>query len=205
MAWLLNGEGRAARSWRDGLPTLRTGRVALRELDVSDAPALLDVATREEVTPFTWPAPNSVAAVEQFIASTRQERAAGRYICYGVFVVDGGVLAGLFELRRLQPDFFRAEAGFLLAPEFWGQGVFADAARLVVDFGFGAVGIHRIEARIAVDNGRSNAAMRKLGALNEGRLQKAFVRDGRYVDQFMWAFVKRQWRESPSTWNQLSA
>lgn len=198
MALLLNGERRGFPSWRDGLPTLARGHVVLRELARSDAPALLDIATRDEVTRFTWPAPSSVAAVERFIASTRQERAAGRYICYGIFVVEGNALAGIFELRRLQPDFFRAEAGFLLAPEFWGQGIFADAAGLVVDFAFGAVGIHRIEARIAVDNDRSNAAMLKLEASKEGRLHGAFLRDGRYVDQFMWALLKRKWHERPS-------
>jgi ribosomal-protein-alanine N-acetyltransferase len=181
----------AARSWREGLPMLASGEVVLRELDRADARPLLAIATRTEVTRFAWPAPTSVDAVERFIDGAREERAAGRYICYGIFVAGGTELAGLFELRRLQPDFFRAEAGFMLAPQHWGKGIFAVALELITAFAFHAVGIHRIEARIAVDNDRSNSAMLKLGASNEGRLQEAFVRDGEYVDQFLWSILGR--------------
>lgn len=182
-----------SRSWRDGLPVLRTDRVALRELRRDDAPALIDVTARDEVVRFSWPAPDNLAAVERFIQSTREERASGRYLCFGIVPVATGAVAGMFELRRLQPDFFRAEIGFFMTDEFRGKGVFADAARLLIDFAFGVVGVHRIEARVAVDNERSSAALRKLGAEQEGVLRDAFVRDGRYVDQVLWALVRRRW------------
>jgi ribosomal-protein-alanine N-acetyltransferase len=178
-------------AWRSGLPELRSGRAIVRELAKTDARRLLEIATHEQVTKFSWPAPDGVAAVEGFIEWTRGERMAGRYLCYAICASDG-TLAGMFELRRLQPDFFRAEAGFFIAPDFWGTGIFGEAARLIVDFAFGAVGIHRIEARVAVDNDRSNAALRKLGAIQEGLLHEAFVRDGHYVDQMMWALLRRR-------------
>lgn len=181
----------AGRTWRDALPLLRGRRITLAELELADAPALLAIATRREITRFSWPAPSSVAAVEHFIRRSREDRAAGRYLSYGVFLAERALLAGMFELRRLQPDFYRAEVGFLLAPEFWGQGLFYEAGRLVVAFAFETVGVHRLEARIAVDNDRSNAALRRLGAVNEGILHEAFLRDGQHVDQYLWAILKR--------------
>jgi hypothetical protein len=39
------------------------------------------------------------------------------------------------------------------------------------------------------DNVRSNVALHKLGARKEGILRAAFVRDGRHVDQQLWAIV----------------
>jgi ribosomal-protein-serine acetyltransferase len=67
--------------------------------------------------------------------------------------------------------------------------VFDRAARLLVDFATAVLGVHRIEARASVDNARSNAALRKFGARREGRLRAAFAREGRYVDQNLWAII----------------
>ena len=71
----------------------------------------------------------------------------------------------------------------------WGTGLFQSAARLMLDFAVGIMGVHRIEARTAVDNVRSNVAMSRLGARNEGVLRAAFVSGGRYEDQHLWALV----------------
>jgi ribosomal-protein-alanine N-acetyltransferase len=175
--------------WREGLPIMVTSRVMLRELRRADAPELMRLANAPEIAPHTWPAPASVDAFERFIEWTRTRRAAGRYTCFAVVPKRHHAPAGLFELRSLQPGFFRAELSFFIEQRFWGTGVFLDAARLVCDFAFKAVGVHRIEARAEVDNGRANGALRKLGATNEGRLRAAFMRDGQPVDQHLWSLI----------------
>ncbi len=131
-----------------------------------------------EVARHSWPAPSTVEAFERFIEWTWAERAAGRYTCFGVVPRDSITAAGLFELRPLQPGFFRAELGFFIDRPLWGTGVFQDGARLVADFAFKAVGVHRIEVRASVDNARSNAALKKIGAQQEGLLRASFVHDG---------------------------
>ncbi|MCA1651102.1 MAG: GNAT family N-acetyltransferase [Acidobacteria bacterium] len=163
--------------------------MTLRELRLSDAPALHRIARCPDVACHTWPAPNDTAAFERFIEWSWAERAAGTYVCFGI-VRDGTTDAsGLFELRQMQPGFFRGELGCLIDPALWGTGVFQASARLVLAFAFETMGVHRIAVRAAVDNVRSNVAMHKLGARKEGILRAAFVRDGRYVDQQLWAIV----------------
>jgi RimJ/RimL family protein N-acetyltransferase len=164
--------------------------VMLRELRRSDAPALLQLSQRPEIAAHVWSAPASVADFEQFIEATRQKRAAGRYTCFAVVPRGQTAPAGIFELRSLQPDFYRAETAFFLDAAFWGTGVFEDAARLICDFAFTAVGVTRIEARAEVDNGRANGALKKLGATLEGRLRASFVRDDKEVDQNLWSIIK---------------
>ena len=44
-----------------------------------------------------------------------------------------------------------------------------------------------------MDNARGNAALRKLGATREGTLKEAFVRDDRYVDQYLWSLLDTRW------------
>jgi len=175
--------------WREGLPLMVTPRVVLRELRRSDAPALWRVAHSPEVARHTWPAPPTVEAFERFIEWSWAERAAGRYTCFGVVPRDSITAAGLFELRPLQPGFFRAELGYFIDKALWGSGVFHDSVRLIADFAFKAVGVHRIEIRASVGNVRSNAALQKIGAKQEGLLRSAFVHEGVYEDQYLWSLV----------------
>jgi RimJ/RimL family protein N-acetyltransferase len=166
----------------------------LRELRPSDAEALYAELNTPEVTRYMWSPPPSAAAFVQFIEWTYSERATGKYICYGIVPQGEAHAIGVFELRQLQPNFLRGELGFVLAQRLWGRGAFAEGARLVLDFGFDVVKIHRIEARAAVDNARGNAALRRIGARREGRLRGAFWQDGRYVDQYLWAILETDWR-----------
>ncbi len=77
-----------------------------------------------------------------------------------------------------EPAFDIAEWGFALGAEHWGSGVFTDGAELVLDFVFDVIGVHRLEARAALKNGRGNGALQKLGATQEGILHRSFLRKG---------------------------
>lgn len=175
--------------WRAGLPELPGIRVTLRELRRDDAAALHASLNQPEVVRFTWPPPASVAGFERFIEWAHAERAAGKYICYGIVPRGSERPAGVFELRQLQPRFFRGELGFVLDPAAWSTGIFNEGAQLLLRFAFDVVKVHRIEARTAVANLRGNAALKKIGAHHEGVLRAAFICDGQFVDQNLWAVL----------------
>jgi ribosomal-protein-alanine N-acetyltransferase len=179
--------------WRGQLPVLRTGAVTLRQLQASDAPSLLDNLTTEEVTRFISPPPSTAAGFERFIAWTLSEQAAGRYVCFGIIPDGCDCAVGIIQVRQLEPGFMNAEWGFALGSAFWGTGLFHTSATAVIDFVFEHVGVHRLEARAAVANGRGNAALRKLGATQEGVLRKSFQRQGQYLDQVLWGIVATEW------------
>jgi RimJ/RimL family protein N-acetyltransferase len=154
----------------------------------------------EEVARFISPPPTTVEGFERFIAWTHRERAAGSYICFAV-VPDGlDTAIGLFQLREIEPGFGTAEWGFAIGSAFWGSGVFVESARLVLEFAFEIVSVHRLEARAAVANGRGNGALSKLGAVKEGVLRKSFLRRGEYLDQALWSIVRSDWRQSKAVW-----
>ena len=125
-------------------PVLTGSMVTLRELRLADAPSLLQMLTTEEVARFISPPPTSVEGFERFIAWTHQERAAGRYICFGVVPAGCEQAVGIIQVRTLAPGFDIAEWGFAIGSAFWGTGVFQAAARQVLGFGFEEVGVHRL-------------------------------------------------------------
>jgi RimJ/RimL family protein N-acetyltransferase len=186
--------------WRQVLPVLSGGGLSLRELKTSDARVLLELLNSHEVSRFISPPPTTVEGFERFIAWTHRERAAGRYICFAV-VPDGMDSAiGIFQVRQLDPTFGTAEWGFAIGQSFWGTGVFSTAAGLTIDFAFETVGVHRLEARAAVANGRGNGALAKLGAIREGVLRRSFVRNGQMYDQALWSIVREEWRQAKAVW-----
>jgi ribosomal-protein-alanine N-acetyltransferase len=182
--------------WRAALPVLSDGRVTLRALKTSDAASLFSMLSTEEVRRFVSPPPPDVAGFERFIEWTLKERAAGRHICYAVVPAGYDVAIGIVQVRQLDPSFSSAELGAALGSPFWGTSVFMSAARLVIDFAFEAVGVHRMEARAAVQNGRGNGAMRKLGAVQEGVLRRSLYCRGQYFDQLLWSILADDWRQS---------
>ncbi|MGE0042364.1 MAG: GNAT family N-acetyltransferase [Vicinamibacterales bacterium] len=180
--------------WRQSLPVLAGRGFTLRELRLEDAPSLLAMLSTEEVARFISPPPTTVEGFERFIAWTHRERLAGNYVCFAVVPEGMTTAVGIFQVRTLEPGFGTAEWGFALGSPFWGSGAFLEGARLVLDFAFGTVGVHRLEARAAVANGRGNGALRKIGAVQEGVLRRSFQRDGQYHDQVLWSILAEDWR-----------
>ena len=199
---LLNRSGSIPYEWQFGLPVIHGSKVTLREVRDSDAGALMAMLTTDEVAEFVSPLPRTVAGFSAFIAEARDQRLLGHSFCFAI-VPDGYDDAmGLFQVRQIEPGFGSAEWGFALGSPFWGSGIFVEGAKAVVDFSFGIVGVHRLEARSIASNARGNAALRKVGALQEGFLRRSFQRNGRLLDQIMWSIVKDDWlqqRAVPAT------
>lgn len=184
----------AASDWRERLPVLSCAGLTLREVEPGDAASLYALLTDPEVARFISPPPSTVDGFERYACWAQRERAAGRYVCFAV-VPDGAADAvGIFQMRALDPGFETAEWGFVLGAPFWGRGLFLAGATLMLDFAVGVVGTHRLEARAAVVNARGNAALRKLGAVQEGVLRRSFTRHGQYFDQALWSIIADEWR-----------
>jgi RimJ/RimL family protein N-acetyltransferase len=186
--------------WRSGLPLLNGTTATLRELRKSDAASLLAMLGTEEVARFISPPPTTIEGFEEFINWTRSQRMAGNYVCFAVVPAGYDTAIGLFQVRQLEPGFANAEWGFAIGSGFWGTGVFLECARLVVDFAFETIGVHRLEARSCVRNGRGNGALRKVGALQEGVLRRSFYKNGDHLDQVLWSILREDWYQAKAVW-----
>jgi ribosomal-protein-alanine N-acetyltransferase len=180
--------------WRTCLPILHGAGVTLRELRASDAPVLFALLTTEEVARFISPPPVTIEGFARFIDWTRREQTAGRVICFGVVPHGQETPIGLIQVRSRDAHFTTAEWGFAIGSPFWGTGAFPESARAIVNFVMDAVGVHRLEARVAVPNGRGHGALQKLGAVQEGTMRDSFVCRGARLDEVLWSIVEDDWR-----------
>ena len=190
------GNPESLTEWRHGLPELTGSMAVVREVQIADAASLFAMLTTEEVARFISSPPATIDGFKRFILAMHRKRAEGRFACFAIQPIGLDDAVGVIQVREVEPDFGTAEWGFAIGSPFWGTGIFPDAAALVMEFVFGTLGVHRLEARAAAVNPRGNRALRKIGATCEGNLRRSFRKNGQALDQNLWAILDSDWFQS---------
>jgi len=185
----------AAPDWRAGLPTLAARLVTLREPSPMDLRPLMDLLLLADASRFGIDEPISEVAVQEMLDRLARDRQNGVAFTFLVVASSTRAVVGLVQARQIDLSWESAEWECTLAPSWRGTGAFLETARLVGSFAFGTVGVHRLEARVLLQNGRANGALRKLGAVQEGVLRESIRRGGEYLDQVLWSVLKEDWGE----------
>lgn len=91
-------------------------------------------------------------------------------------------LMGAVGLNDLVVAHRRAEIGYWLLPEHWGQGLAAECAVAMIAHAFGAMGLYRLAAEVDLPNHASRRLLQRLGFREEG-VRRAFEwKDGAPLD-----------------------
>ena len=150
---------------------LETERLVIRSYREDDATPLHDVFGSPEVMKWTPSAPSKdVAETAQRLARTmaftaRQPPGMGLWALELRHTSEFLGQVGLFPVEGKGPE---VEVAYELAPRVWGHGYATEAARALVDYGFGELNLRRIVALILPDNARSRNVATKCGLILEG-------------------------------------
>lgn len=183
--------------WRP--PTLETARLVLRPFADADAGPLFPLASNPAVTRYTlWEAHRTTDDTLVFVGDYARSRYAEGVpeplaVCFKADPQRKPVGAvGVFWAS--QPN--RAmELGYWLGEPFWGQGLTAEACRVVLDHAFATYAPVRIQARVIAGNDASGRVLEKLGFREEGTLRSALVRRGQVEDVRMFSRLKAEWEK----------
>jgi RimJ/RimL family protein N-acetyltransferase len=80
-------------------------------------------------------------------------------------------------------------------PKYWGKGIVGEAAKLMINYGFSELNLHKIHASVYNPNERSLRAAEKLGFKKEGILKEHLYVDGEYVDNHKFSILRKEWLE----------
>lgn len=83
-----------------------------------------------------------------------------------------------------------AEIGYWLGEEFWGRGIATDALIAVTDYAFASHDLCRLYANVFEWNRGSARVLKKAGYSFEGCLRKSVTKDGKTIDQLMYAAIR---------------
>lgn len=162
----------------DRLPILETGRLRLEPLQVSDADHLYPIMGDPEVMAY-WDVASidDPEVVSQIVANQVVSMGGGRAIHWAMRTLADRRFLGSCDLSDIDRWHRRAEVGFILGREAWGQGYAHEAMQSVIAFA-GANGLRKLAARTHLGNRRSEILLEKLGFTEEGLLRGHILKDG---------------------------
>ena len=88
----------------------------------------------------------------------------------------------------------RAELGYRVNKSFAGRGIATEAARLLIDYLFNSIGLHKVIAQCDPRNISSYKVMEKLGMKREGYFKQHFLIGSEWTDQLDYGLLKSDWK-----------
>jgi RimJ/RimL family protein N-acetyltransferase len=175
-------------------PVIETARLTLRGFTESDIPHLVPLIGARQVAANTLriPHPYEEKDARQFLASVTKENE----LRLAITTRSNGQLCGGIGLH---PDsqHQRAELGYWIGVPYWGNGYASEAARAVVQYGFGELKLNRIFAGHFKHNPASGKVLKKLGMINEGCMRQAALKWGQFIDIELYSILREEMQDSP--------
>ena len=164
------------------LPILETERLRLAPLTAADAADIFPLMEHAEVMAF-WDIPeiDDPDMVETIVESQVAAMEAGKAFYWAIRLLADESFIGICDLSEIDRWHHRAETGFMLGRDSWGQGYALEAMRAVMAYAASS-GIRRLQARTHLGNRRSDAQLTKLGFKEEGLLRGHVLRAGERRD-----------------------
>jgi RimJ/RimL family protein N-acetyltransferase len=178
----------------DRLPTLTASRVSLRWLTEKDVDALFAIFSDPEVMRF-WSSPplTDIAGARRFLDEIHDYFRRRVLFQWGLARLGDDLVIGTCTLNHLDIENRRAEIGFALGRDHWGQGYMGEALRTLINFSFGNLNLHRIEADVDPRNAASIRTLERLGFQKEGHLRERWLVNGGVQDTLFYGLLRREW------------
>ncbi len=180
-------------------PEIVDGRLLLRRMTSVDAPQVFrlindrEIASNTRSIPYPYPEPQASEWIESHADLWDQ----GKSAIFGICLVSDSTgqpeLCGAIGLE-INSEFEHAELGYWIGREFWNQGICGEAARILVDFGFEHLNLHRIHAHHLTRNPASGRVLEKAGMKFEGTLRHHIKKWGVFEDIAWYGILRSEWQ-----------
>jgi RimJ/RimL family protein N-acetyltransferase len=176
-------------------------QVTLRAVEQDDIPEILRHFNDIEVRRFLHMIiPVSAEEEEKWIQSITRQRKAGTAYLFAIELQKPKRFLGVCGLHRVDAINRSAELGIAVQNKrYWGKGLGTEAIRLLVDFGFKVINLHRIYLTVFEDNLRAQRLYEKIGFTKVGRQRECIIRFGKYFDLYLMDLLKEEYGQLHST------
>lgn len=176
------------------LPIIDASRVSLRWISSSDTDAFFAIYSHPEVMRY-WSTPpladREVAA--NLIKKIHEDWKRRIILKWGVALRTDDRLIGSVTLFNLDFNHRRAEVGYALGRDYWGQGYMNEALMALLKHAFEVLDLHRVEADVDPRNAASIKTLERLGFKREGYLRERWQINGEIQDAFFYGLLRQEW------------
>ncbi|MGM3190632.1 GNAT family N-acetyltransferase [Dickeya dadantii subsp. dieffenbachiae] len=158
---------------------LLTARLCLRPFVPSDAVALLGAIHESLETVGRWlpwcVSDYDLPMAQDWITCCEQQRHEGESFDLAIIDRTAGRLLGNIAINSINKAYRLGNVGYWIRQSAQGQGLIPEAVREIVPFGFGTLGLTRLEIVAAEENHASRRVAEKVGAHFEGLLRNRII------------------------------
>jgi RimJ/RimL family protein N-acetyltransferase len=173
-----------------------TERLVLRALRHGDEAAVLAYRRRADVCRYMPANPLDDVSVRAFIADrVDATKIAGDNDFIVLAVEHDDHVIGDVMVRTGQLADRQAEIGWVLNPDFQGQGFATEAARELIELALGELSMHRAWAQLDPRNVASARVCQRLGMRQEAHLRHDIWFKGEWGDTAIYAILADEWRD----------
>ena len=174
-------------------PTLQTDRLILRAFSLDDAADVQHFACDRDIAAATTsiPHPYEDGMAEKWIGTHREDFESGKGITSAIESREDTTLIEAIELR-INQQHSRAEMGYWIGKPYGNHGYCTEAAKVVIRYGFEALGLNRIQARHFTHTA-SGHVLTKCGMTREGCMRQHVLKWGKFVDVEMYSILKKEY------------
>ncbi len=174
-------------------------RLLFRNFSLTDTDAVHRYASDPLVTRMTYWGPYTRRDTESSIRRGIRNAAGNPRSFYDLAIVskEKGPLSfpiGGCKIHVTDRENREGEIGYYLEQASWNQGFATETARALLSFGFSRLGLHRMVALCFVENRGSAHVLEKIGMSREGILRKHRLKEGRWVDSFLYSALVPEWQ-----------
>jgi RimJ/RimL family protein N-acetyltransferase len=177
---------------------IETERLVLRPFTRGDVDAVFAYRRRDDVARYLSDGPMTHESVAEALATRVGHdglRVEGDKIFLAVERKDQHGVIGELSLILRSEGWRQGEIGYIFHPDQHGQGFATEAARMLLQMGFGGAGLHRVFARCAAANTASWAVMERLGMRREAHFRGHAFSKGAWEEELIYAVLEDEWRE----------
>jgi ribosomal-protein-alanine N-acetyltransferase len=174
-------------------------RVVVREFTMNDVDAMHAYLSDDEVFRYVSWEPPTLDETAEFVREAMEAARTAPRPAYllAVTLRETGEVVGQVTLtmERYIPRIRQrtAELGYMLRRDCWGRGIATEAARLLLDFAFGELDLHRVFAVVSDDHPASIRVLEKLGFRREARHVKDAFERGEWLTTLIYAVLEEEW------------
>jgi RimJ/RimL family protein N-acetyltransferase len=177
---------------------VHTERLSLRPLRATDTDDLLAYRSLPEVCRYVPFEPMDESVITKRLASDWARTTIdgdGQALTLGIELPGESRLVGDVMLRVDSAIQRSGEIGWVINPEFWGNGYATEAAREILRLGFEDLGLHRVIARVHADNGPSMRVATRLRMRQEAHLINNELFKGGWGSEVDYGMLEEEWKE----------
>lgn len=175
----------------DEFPVLKTERLTLRDIRLSDAQEIFEMRASGRVNQFiARPEMNEYNAASALAEKTIQAYQNKQAIGWAGVLRDNNKIIGTCGYNTIDYYNLRAEIGGELSVDYWGKNIAFEAVNAIISFGLNTMNLYSIEAKVSPGNRGAIYLLEHLGFEKEAHYKDRIYFNNKFSDMAVYTLIK---------------